>query len=209
MSLGDIVSEPVIAYALLGFLREPFRSRRRNNGNRKQSDEFFSMNNGDAQYNRPQDESVGDFISRRMGHKVADNLVSAIYHGIYAGDIYKLSAQTLLSPYWTYEDSPLGVVGSTLDRAYCGERHVPYDIARDVQSWQRERGPKHCQSMYDFSKGASTLAFKQGMAQFSAALESTLRRRNNVSINTESRIRRIFHRKGTSKAIVSRPPDLR
>jgi protoporphyrinogen/coproporphyrinogen III oxidase len=42
------------------------------------------------------DESVGDFLTRRFGSAVADNFASAVIHGIYAGDIYKLSVRTAM-----------------------------------------------------------------------------------------------------------------
>ena len=50
------------------------------------------------------DESVGDFIARRWDKRVADNLASAALHGIYAGDIYQLSARTLLERFWEMEE---------------------------------------------------------------------------------------------------------
>jgi len=49
------------------------------------------------------DESVGDFISRRMHPNIANNLLSAVFHGIYAGDIWQLSAKSLLSFQWNLE----------------------------------------------------------------------------------------------------------
>lgn len=50
------------------------------------------------------DESVGSFLSRRLGSPLlADNIVSAVFHGIYAGDIYQLSARSLLPHAWQYE----------------------------------------------------------------------------------------------------------
>lgn len=49
------------------------------------------------------DESVGSFISRRFGAPLADNIVSALYHGVYAGDIYNLSARSLLPNVWLAE----------------------------------------------------------------------------------------------------------
>jgi protoporphyrinogen/coproporphyrinogen III oxidase len=42
------------------------------------------------------DESVGDFLTRRFGSAIADNFASAVIHGIYAGDIYKLSVRTAM-----------------------------------------------------------------------------------------------------------------
>lgn len=49
------------------------------------------------------DESVGDFLRRRFGIAAADNLASGLFHGIYAGDIYQLSARTCLPLLWYLE----------------------------------------------------------------------------------------------------------
>ncbi|KAJ1974809.1 oxygen-dependent protoporphyrinogen oxidase [Dimargaris xerosporica] len=42
------------------------------------------------------DESIYSFVSRRLGPAVADNLVSAMIHGIYAGDIRTLSVDATM-----------------------------------------------------------------------------------------------------------------
>ncbi len=52
---------------------------------------------------RLSDESVGAFLRRRFGVAAADNLASALFHGIYAGDIYQLSARTCLPMLWYLE----------------------------------------------------------------------------------------------------------
>ncbi|KAF2402281.1 Protoporphyrinogen oxidase [Trichodelitschia bisporula] len=46
------------------------------------------------------DESVGSFVTRRMNKAIANNLTSAVFHGIYAGDIWQLSARSLLPSLW-------------------------------------------------------------------------------------------------------------
>ncbi|KAI0150145.1 Protoporphyrinogen oxidase [Xylariaceae sp. FL1272] len=47
-----------------------------------------------------EDESIGGFLARRWGSALVDNLASAIVHGLYAGDVYQLSAKTLLPGLW-------------------------------------------------------------------------------------------------------------
>jgi oxygen-dependent protoporphyrinogen oxidase len=42
------------------------------------------------------DESVGDFLERRLGKEAVDYLVDPVFSGIYAGDIYKMSKKALL-----------------------------------------------------------------------------------------------------------------
>lgn len=60
------------------------------------------------------DESIASFISRRFHPKVADNLVSALAHGVYAGDIDQLSAQTILGPFRNMDD--VGLLRGTIDK---------------------------------------------------------------------------------------------
>jgi oxygen-dependent protoporphyrinogen oxidase len=42
------------------------------------------------------DESVGDFLERRIGKEAVDYLVDPIFSGIYAGDIYQISKKEIL-----------------------------------------------------------------------------------------------------------------
>lgn len=49
------------------------------------------------------DESIGSFIARRADKRIANNIVSAVMHGIYAGDVWQLSARTLLAQAWKLE----------------------------------------------------------------------------------------------------------
>lgn len=49
-----------------------------------------------------EDESIASFFSRRLDSRLANNLVSAVLHGIYAGDVEKLSMQSLLPALWKY-----------------------------------------------------------------------------------------------------------
>ena len=69
---------------------------------------------------RPQhlnDESVGDFLRRRFGVAAADNLASALFHGIYAGDVYQLSARTCLPMLWYLETRDPDGMGIVLEQA--------------------------------------------------------------------------------------------
>lgn len=49
------------------------------------------------------DESVGDFLERRIGKEVVDYLVDPIFSGIYAGDIYRMSKKEALTKPADYE----------------------------------------------------------------------------------------------------------
>ena len=84
-----LLSEPVFKGLLYGTIRELFKPRR---------DEKLL------------DESIGSFVSRRFGSSVADNLVSAVVHGVYAGDIYQLSARSIAARFWRLESEYQSVI---------------------------------------------------------------------------------------------------
>ncbi len=48
-------------------------------------------------------ESVGDFFTRRFGKEVTDQIVDPVFTGIYAGDIYNLSKESVLGEIADYE----------------------------------------------------------------------------------------------------------
>ena len=50
------------------------------------------------------DETIHEFVSRTLGKDVADNLISAVLHGIYAGDCRKLSVRACMPILTEYED---------------------------------------------------------------------------------------------------------
>ena len=50
-----------------------------------------------------EDESVGDFLERRLGKEAVEYLADPVFSGIYAGDIYQLSKQAILPKLAEYE----------------------------------------------------------------------------------------------------------
>ncbi len=51
----------------------------------------------------PDDESIGDFLERRIGKEAVEYLVDPIFSGIYAGDIYQMSKKFILPKLDRYE----------------------------------------------------------------------------------------------------------
>ena len=60
------------------------------------------------------DESVGGFFRRRFSAAMADKLVSAILHGIYAGDIDRLSVRTLMPSLWWMEQQYTSIMKGSI-----------------------------------------------------------------------------------------------
>ena len=125
-----------------------------------------------------EDESVASFLNRRLGGpEIGDNIVSAVFHGIYAGDIHQLSAKSILRRFWDYE----GQHGSIME----GTRAAWEQTSKNVRSRSSSSAaPKNTSSLQDRMRGASVFTFKEGIGQFSSALEASLRTNPNVEFKT-------------------------
>ncbi|BCR92742.1 oxygen-dependent protoporphyrinogen oxidase [Aspergillus chevalieri] len=179
--LGSLVSEPVFKNLIKGVVTEPLK---------------LDLIPG------PADESVAEFVTRRLHPDVADNLVSAVMHGIYAGDIDKLSAQALLGQIRTFETPDRGVIGSLLNIKSSGRAIVRVDdsLAR------RNAGPlkniEYWKMLKTLVARSSALTFKNGVGQLSDALAAALDREEKVEVITNADVRAISKNSETSDLIV-------
>lgn len=95
-SLSDIFTSsrsPLTRALVSALLKEPFKKRRR-----------ISVNEELA------DESLDSIVRRRLGPYIADNLISAMIHGIYAADSRRLSVRSTLSALWDAEQKAGSIV---------------------------------------------------------------------------------------------------
>ncbi|KAK0262283.1 hypothetical protein B0A54_05230 [Friedmanniomyces endolithicus] len=74
-----------------------------------------------------QDESVGDFFSRRIGHNAVDRLLSGVLHGIYAGDAWQLSAKSLFPVQWRDEAETGGIMAGVVKMQAEGRRVTKHE----------------------------------------------------------------------------------
>lgn len=82
-SAVEFLLNPLGKGLLTGFLGEPLR---------KPSD------------HPGQDETVSSFLRRRFGNDyIGNNIISAMYHGIYGDDIHQMSAQKTMRKFWNLE----------------------------------------------------------------------------------------------------------
>ncbi|KAJ5653073.1 hypothetical protein N7490_000076 [Penicillium lividum] len=146
------------------------------------------------------DESISDFISRRFTPEIADNLVSAMMHGIYAGDIDKLSAQALLGPIRNKDDT--GILSGILNQMLTKKQSLLMDtaiakgaaLARYSQDTKHyfEPGFEHLRQSAGHAiarnKSSSTLTFKQGTQQLVDAIAADLKTSKKVKILTGSEV---------------------
>ena len=152
------------------------------------------------------DESVGSFLRRRFPSQVADNIVSAVLHGIYAGDIERLSAKSLLSPLWFLE-SAFGSISRGVATNWLQKRlmvqHKDLDFLQSINSsWHDKNGMMH-EGLAKFREilDSSVYTFRAGIEQLSMALEDELRAASNVTIrcNTQAKFAQLREREGSQK----------
>jgi oxygen-dependent protoporphyrinogen oxidase len=144
-----------------------------------------------------EDESIGDFISRRVNKKLVDNVVSAVFHGIYAGDVWQLSAKSLMPAQWSAEKE--------FDSVLLGipklRTTIPEDEHRLILELLAANQPSLGLKMKLRNAGVITL--KGGLQQISERLESLLKMGGNVTFKPSTRVERIALQEDGEKIQVS------
>lgn len=129
-----------------------------------------------------EDESVGDFVSRRFSKEIADRLLSAVFHGIYAGDVYQLSAKSLLSTMWRAEgehDSVVhGMVAARAEGVPMSKREV--DFLQDMKKFTWD--PLLKATLRD----NSVFTFKEGLGMLTERLHAKLFETGQVEFRTST-----------------------
>ncbi|CAG8525318.1 702_t:CDS:2 [Paraglomus brasilianum] len=155
LSLAPSLSRAFIRKAIPGILREP----------------FVKPANTD-------DESITAFIARRFNSHIADNIMSAVIHGIYAGDANQLSVRSVFPSLYYYEH----YYGSVLKGLMRGLKEV-----EDKKELERELGECVGDLINDMSK-ISIFSFKDGIQMIVDALERELRKKENVAIKMGEKV---------------------
>lgn len=133
-----------------------------------------------------EDESIGSFMSRRFGSSaIPDNIVSAVLHGIYAGDIYQLSIKSLQPSIWHAEAHDGGILKGMLATARSGGSKLQY---RDGALMQELRDEPKQQALTSLMSTASVYTFRRGISQLSDTMVMKLKENPKIDIKTSSRI---------------------
>ena len=188
-TLKTLINEPIFENFLLELLKERWRRAPKANP--------FKT-----------DESVESFVTRRMGPEMANNIVSAVFHGIYAGDISRLSAQTLMGGMRIVEQSDKGVSGGMFENLQMGISSMSTDSLLALESVAPQKSTEYWQFLKSLIKGASVLTLKRGLGQLPHALANALVKSGKVSILTKTEAAAIVRSPGTSDITVRGPQVL-
>lgn len=197
-----LLTEPLFTGLCRGLVHDAFHARR--------------PSGGDG------DESVADYVSRRWGSApVVDHLVSAALHGLFAGDIDRLSARMLFpglceleewaearrvaGPWWKGWG---GVVGEALRRPSTEQRPVRSDSTggrarRQEEDMLRALGQGSAGQLEISLQDASVFSFKHGVEQLCWALTEKLREADNVSVLLNARVHAISRSDDGTHVMVS------
>ncbi|KAJ4375781.1 oxygen-dependent protoporphyrinogen oxidase [Neocucurbitaria cava] len=137
------------------------------------------------------DETVGSFLARRVDKRIANNIVSAVFHGIYAGDIWQLSAKTLLNTPWQLEGRYGSALGGFFRMQSEDQRPQsvslvhPYDLDMvKATNEEIDLDPEFVKNL----KEAAMFTFKDGLQHLVRALQNAVETKGNVVVTTESPI---------------------
>ncbi|KFY79407.1 hypothetical protein V499_01601 [Pseudogymnoascus sp. VKM F-103] len=125
------------------------------------------------------DESIGGFITRRTGGnpKLVDNIFSAVIHGIFAGDINKLSVRSLMPRLWEAEGR-FGSLSMGMVRNK-PEGYGPNGIS-DLHKWGDQ--VLFGQALGEKARQASIYTFTNGMQTLPDALGRVIKESKNANI---------------------------
>lgn len=135
-----------------------------------------------------EDESIGSFLARRFGSALTDNVVSAVFHGIYAGDIYKLSARAIVPSLWAIERRSNSIIKGLLEQASGGMQPI---ATSDLDMMRTLRSQPVMSDKLEVVKKSSVFTFKGGIGELAHSLESKLDESDNVLILENTGVRDI------------------
>lgn len=151
---------------------------------------FSSIVNEPSVETRPrskEDESVGDFIARRFNKAIANNIASALFHGIYAGDVWKMSVRSILGGAWKMEMK----FGSVIKSAAAGMRGQIWGFCDDVTLQTVLQEVEWDDKIKAGMTDCSVFTFKHGLGTLTEALVDRLEQQKNVSILRKATIKDI------------------
>ncbi|KAF9129673.1 hypothetical protein BGW39_003899 [Mortierella sp. 14UC] len=130
-----------------------------------------------------EDESIQDFVTRRFGKGFSDDLISAMVHGIYAGDVSKLSVRSTFGTLYHMEKDYGSIVLGLLMGG--GAVDTPWDLTL------KEKIVKEMPDLQEFVGKTSIYSFTDGLEELSRSLEEDLVKGGRVDIRKESAVEKL------------------
>ncbi|PKI85152.1 hypothetical protein MVES1_001296 [Malassezia vespertilionis] len=127
-------------------------------------------------------ESVDAFLRRRFGAPLAENLASAMMHGIYAGDSRTLCASSVLKSLVLLEKTHGSVLRGMLLRRLNPRYIPPCETGPTLHEKQAEVEERMDPVVLDCIKHASIYSFPNGLGEIVRVLEDRLTVMPNVEI---------------------------
>ncbi|KDB24597.1 protoporphyrinogen oxidase [Trichophyton interdigitale MR816] len=181
-TLRDMLREPAYEGVLRSLLGEPFK---------------------ESRDPKVRDESVASFYRRRFGPGIADNLVSALSHGVYAGDTDKLSMKATMRQPWDDEFGPgviINLMNKTLARKPIYYKHNKIQVVRAIR---REYSSEFNTRVGLMFAPGYILYLEGGMHSLITALSRELKKLPNVEIVRNASITHIQYDKAKQSMILS------
>jgi len=156
------------------------------------------------------DESVHDFLVRRFGNRssIPENLVSAVLHGIYAGDSRKLSVRAVLPFLWNSEKRNGSLIRGLLPKKWNKRFREP----NEKEKLKEERGQRELEEVEERlgeefvreMKDVSVYSFPEGIEEITRAMRVELEKDQNVEIWSGTKCQTIGAQGGNGLVEVSR-----
>ncbi|OAV88411.1 protoporphyrinogen oxidase [Puccinia triticina 1-1 BBBD Race 1] len=122
------------------------------------------------------DESIQEFIARRFGEGIGEELISGMVHGIYAGDYKQLSVRSsLFKPVWELERKYGGVLNGL--RA-SNKQQDPTDLNNEEERIRRTLMDQSLQDLVN----SSVWGLKGGLETLILSLKKWLEKKPNVTL---------------------------
>lgn len=134
------------------------------------------------------DESIESFVLRRFGSpQLANNIISAIMHGIYSGDVSKLSIKTTMPSLVDLEKGYGSIFKAMFKKAM--SKKQPKELNHALQDYERLVSPNSSlEEMGAKLKNFPILRLQSGLQAFPRALANYLQTDDKTSLHLNTKI---------------------
>lgn len=163
-----------------GILKEPFVKKR---GDKVESgDESVKSTDKLVQST---DESIESFFLRRFGNKIlTSKVLSAILHGVYAGDVAKLSVNSILPQLPQMEKESGSIVRSVMNKVFT--KRAPLKLPSELEYYEATISPQaHFADLSIDLKKYPMMKLASGLQKFPLELAKFLKSTGKVKIHTD------------------------